>query len=115
MKKTKIVCVLIFLLVILLGCSKKDDLPYALSAEQYRIIYVVPEQGNVDQLQWFQEFEDKHKGVILIAFSLELTQKEFPSLDATEVPYIYVLSQNAIVIEGSDMEEVKKFLIENTN
>lgn len=114
MKKTKIAFVFISLLVALIGCAKKEDLPYALSAEQYRIIYVVSEQENKEQLQWFQEFQNDHKGVNLIAFDLELTQNEYPSLEANEAPYIYILDRKNIVFKGSGFEEAKIYLIDNT-
>lgn len=114
MKKILMGFIFIAFLVILFGCSNKVDLPYALSAEQYRIIYVVPEEENVENLQWFQEFESKHKGVNLIAFDLELTKKEYPSLEVNQAPYIFILGQDDIVFEDSDFEEVKRYLIENT-
>lgn len=114
MKKITIGFVFIALLVTLLGCSKQNDLPYALPGEQYRIIYVVPKQGNDERLQWFQEFQYEHKGVKLIAFDLELTQKEYPSLEVTEAPYIYILGRDNIPFKGSDYEEAKSYLLENT-
>ncbi|GGD13563.1 hypothetical protein [Pontibacillus salipaludis] len=110
----KITIILVVLVVTLLGCSKKEaDLPYALSAKQHNIIYVVPKQGNEDKLQWFQEFQNEHMGVNLIAFGLELTQEEYPSLEVTEAPYIYILDQDNIAFEGADFERAKSYLIEN--
>lgn len=114
MKKIIIGFVLIGLLVTLLGCSKKNDLPYALPGEQYKILYVVPKQGNDERLHWFQEFQVEHKGVNLIAFDLELAQKEYPTLKVTEAPYIYILGRDNIAFKGSNYEEAKSYLLENT-
>lgn len=118
MKKVLIVFILILALVSLLGCSKKADLPYALSAEKFKVVYVVPgivaEGEHKEQLNWFQDFQDEHKGVNLIAMDLELINKEYPSLKANQSPYIFVLDQDDIVFEGSNFEEAKRYLIENT-
>ncbi|MFC4323308.1 hypothetical protein [Litchfieldia salsa] len=115
MKNMIIGLVFITTLATLISCSKKDDIPYALSGEQYKVIYIVPEEGNEEQLKWLQEFEDEHEGVNLIAFDLELTQKEYPSLEATKSPYIYILGKRNIVFESSNLEDAKRFLIDNTN
>ncbi|WP_096155689.1 cache domain-containing protein [Bacillus sp. FJAT-45066] len=119
MKKVLIGFMFIIALVFLFGCSMKNDLPYALSAEQFKVVYVVPgivaEGEHKEQLKWLQDLQDEHKGVVLIAMDLELINKEFPSLNANQSPYFYVLNQDDIVFEGSNFEGAQKYLIENTD
>jgi hypothetical protein len=61
MKNIIIALLFITILATLIGCSKKDDLPYAFSGQQYKVIYIVPKEGNEEQLKWLQEFQDELK------------------------------------------------------
>ncbi|MCT8139236.1 hypothetical protein H1D32_16920 [Anaerobacillus sp. CMMVII] len=46
-------------------------------------------------------------------YDLHLTQQTYPSLNAKEAPYFYILDQKRILIETTDFDEIKEFLIEN--
>lgn len=106
--------VLFLFLILIIGCSQK--LPYAVSEEQYKIFYIAPEVKDDnfwDYFQWLTDFHEDKSEVGLLVYDLHLTQQTFPSLNAKEAPYFYILDQKRILIETRDFDEIKDFLIEN--
>ncbi|MRG88352.1 hypothetical protein [Salinibacillus xinjiangensis] len=119
MKKIILGIAITHIILNLIGCSKKDDLPLALPGEQYKIIYVTLDNspGNEyhgENHQWLLEFT-KNKGddLSLIVNGLEGVQDIAPTLNAKQAPYVYILSSKEMVLETSDFEEAKSFLEKN--
>jgi hypothetical protein len=104
----------LLLILIVIGCSQK--FPYAMSDEQYKIFYIAPEDKDdefFDHFQWVTDFHKDHTKVGLLVYDLHLTQETFPALNANEAPYFYVLNQKRILLETTDFEEIRNFLVEN--
>ncbi len=104
----------LFLLLILIGCSQ--NLPYAESEERYKIFYIAPENKDdehFEHFQWFTDFHEDKTDVGLLVYDLHLTEETYPSLDTKEAPYFYILDQKKVLFETNDFEEVRKFLEEN--
>ncbi|MFV8830381.1 hypothetical protein [Alkalihalobacterium sp. APHAB7] len=94
MKKSLIGLVLVSILLNLVGCSKKEELPYALPGNPYKIIYVTSDDVIGDEYygknhQWYIEF-DENEGVYfnIIVNGLKGIQDIAPSLKAEQAPYV---------------------------
>ncbi|MFN7253531.1 MAG: hypothetical protein ACK4M9_22565 [Anaerobacillus sp.] len=113
--KTRTMVLFFFFFLLLTDCSQK--LPYAVSEEQYKIFYIAPPELKDDKFwdyfQWLTDFQEDKSEVGLLVFSLHLTQETYPSLNAKEAPYFYILDQKRILLETTNFEEIKEFLIEN--
>jgi hypothetical protein len=118
MKKIIIGLVALFVLINLIGCSKKEDLPYALPGNQYKIIYVTSDDVPGDEYNgknhfWLIEYgENEGRDFSIIVNGLKGIQDIAPTLKAEQAPFVYILSSEEMVLETSDFEEAKKFLIE---
>ncbi|GAE37669.1 hypothetical protein JCM9157_4986 [Halalkalibacter akibai JCM 9157] len=113
MKKGTIALFLL-LILIAIGCSQKY--PYAMSEDRYNIFYIAPEDKDdehFDYFQWFTDFHEENTEVGLLVYDLHLTQETYPSLKAKEAPYFYVLDKKRILLETTDFEEIRNFLVEN--
>jgi basic membrane lipoprotein Med (substrate-binding protein (PBP1-ABC) superfamily) len=112
----KLIFVLFLLMtLILIGCSQK--LPYATSGEEFKVFYIVPENKDdehFDRFEWLTDFHEEHSEIGLKVYDLNLTQIEYPSLNATETSYFYMLDRKSIILETSDFDEIKNYLIEST-
>jgi hypothetical protein len=121
MKKVLIPIVTMLIILNLIGCSTNEDLPYALPGNHYKIIYVTSDNTLGDEYygenhEWLMEYgEDEGKEFSIIVNGLKGIQDTAPSLKADQAPYVYILSSKKMVLETSDFEEAKKFLIEIAN
>lgn len=92
----------------LIGCSKKEDLPYAFPGNQYKIIYVTSDDSPGDEYygdnhKWLMEYgQNEGKDFAIIVDGLEGIQDIVPSLNAKQAPYVYIFNSKEMVLETSD-------------